>query len=44
MSKLVILSFAYTLAASLLWTFNGATLLGVIAFATFSTLAMRKPH
>jgi len=44
MSKLAILSFAFTCTAAVMWTFNGATLLGIIAFATFSTLAMKKPH
>jgi hypothetical protein len=44
MSKLAYLSFAFTIVAGLFWTFNGATLLGLIAFATFSILALRKPH
>jgi len=44
MSKLAILAFIFTCTAAVLWTFNGATLLGIIAFATFATLAMRKPH
>ena len=44
MSKLAILAFLFTCFAAISWTFNGATLLGIIAFATFTYLAKRKPH
>jgi len=37
-----ILAFIFTCTAAVCWTFNGATLLGIIAFATFSTLAYKR--